>query len=59
MNNLKAARLTTTSGCTWETSISAQSTQKSINEYFLNKYFNVGIYPIEKMEKVIKAELIR
>jgi hypothetical protein len=54
---LKSAKLTTTTGYTWKTSISATASYESTIEYFLGKYFDVGIYPIEKLEKVVKFEI--
>ena len=30
---------------------------ESTIEYFLGKYFDVGIYPIENLEKVVKVEI--
>jgi hypothetical protein len=54
---LKSAKLTTTTGYTWKTSISATASYESTIEYFLGKYFDVGIYPIENLEKVVKIEI--
>ncbi|MEA5619935.1 hypothetical protein VB711_19095 [Cronbergia sp. UHCC 0137] len=54
---LKSAKLTTTTGYTWETSISATASYESTIEYFLRKYFDVGIYPVENLEKVVKVEI--
>lgn len=52
-----SVKVTTTSGITWSTSING--TKEEIEYYFLGVYFNVGIYPVEKMEKVIKVEILK
>lgn len=44
------AIVTTDKGTTWLTSING--TPKSIIKYFMHQWFNVGSYPIEKMECV-------
>lgn len=49
-------RVITTSGTHWETSING--TEEEINNYFLGTYFNVGMYPMEQLEKVVKVEFI-
>jgi len=56
---IKSAKPTTTTGYTWKTSISATTSYEyeSTIEYFLGKYFDVGIYPIENLEKVVKVEI--
>lgn len=38
----------------YETDVSASSTLKSTTEYFVGKYFNVGTYPKENMQKCTK-----
>jgi len=59
---MKAARMTTTSGHSWSTSING--TDSEIRAYFLGKYFNVGQFDEskpnegEKMEQVVKVEII-
>lgn len=52
---MKSVKLTTKSGYTWETD--SNGTNKSIRDYFLGCRFNVGVYPVEKMERVIKIEV--
>jgi len=37
----------------WETNING--TDEEIKNYFLGNFFDVGVYPIEKMEKVEKV----
>ena len=49
---MKSVELVTSTGFQWETSVSEQSTLESVCQYFLGKWFDVGIYPKEKMEKV-------
>ena len=44
-----------TSNTNWTTSVNPQMTNEEIEKYFLNKFFDVGVYPVEKMEKVIKV----
>ncbi len=46
--------LTTDKGTSWETAVNG--TEKTIKDYFLNNFFNVGVYPVEKMEMVCKVE---
>ena len=52
---MKYATLTTDSGYTWSTDING--TIESIYSYFLGKYFDVGVYPEEKMEIVSKVSI--
>jgi hypothetical protein len=52
---MNSAKLTTTSGHSWSTSING--TFESIEAYFLGKFFNVGAYPIETMEQVTTVEV--
>ena len=40
----------------YQTSISANSTAKSLSEYFLGKMFNIANYPIENMAKCTRVE---
>lgn len=49
-------KLTTETGYKWETNVSSTATKESIEKYFLGNVFNVGSYPTEKMETVIKVE---
>lgn len=37
----------------YQTSVSIQSTKESCENYFVGKYFNVGSYPVENMQKCI------
>jgi len=53
---MNSVRLTTTSGYSWTTSASSTTTEATANDYFLNKWFDVGLYPAEKMEMVVKVE---
>ena len=53
---MHSVRLTTTSGHTWTTSVSNETTEATANDYFLNQWFDVGLYPVEKMEMVVKVE---
>lgn len=43
-----------TKSVTWTTNING--TKKSVEKYFLGKWFNIGVYPAEQMEKIIKVE---
>ena len=54
---MKAAKLTTTTGYTWETSISSNASDKSIIKYFFGQFFDIGEYPKEKLEQVVKVEI--
>lgn len=40
----------------YETNVSANSTEKDCNNYFVGKYFNLGSYPREDMQKCISIE---
>ena len=55
---MKAVKLTTESGYSWYTSVSDASTNKDIEKYFLNQYFDIAQYPQEKLEKVVKVEFL-
>jgi hypothetical protein len=52
---MKTATITTESGYTWKTRI--HGTEKSIKEYFFSNRFDVGEYPVEKMEKVTAVKV--
>lgn len=40
----------------YETNVSSNSTEQTAKEYFVNKYFDLGIYPKEDMQKCIGIE---
>ena len=46
-----------TKSTNWTTSVNG--TEEEIKDYFLNRWFNVGTYPVERMEKVIKVEILK
>ena len=52
---MRTARVITESGYSWITDING--TNQSIRDYFLGKVFNIGAYPVEKMERVLKVEI--
>ena len=54
LNNVKV--LFTDSKYNYETNVSANSTEQTASEYFVNKYFDLGIYPKEDMQKCIGIE---
>ena len=49
-------KVTAKCGYSWSTSINA--TLEEATEYFLNKWFNVGNGPLDKMVFVIGVELV-
>lgn len=49
-------KCTTTSGYTWKTSVSKQTTKEDAERYFLGQYFDVAAYPEERMEKVVRVD---
>ena len=54
---MHSVRLTTTSGLTWTTSVSAETTEATANDYFRGQWFDVSPdSEVEKMEKVVKVE---
>lgn len=46
------------SSLNYYTSVSAQSTKESTEQYFVGKHFNMGVFPIENMQKCIAIEFI-
>ena len=48
----------TTKSSNWTTSINPNMDNNDIKNHFINKYFDIGIYPIEKMEKCTKIEFL-
>ena len=48
----------TTASSSWNTCINPNMSDEEIEKYFLNKFFDVGLYPIEKMEQVVKVEFL-
>jgi hypothetical protein len=57
VQKMKTAKLTTTTGYTWKTSISSKASDELTVEYFMGKFFDVGEYPKEKLERVVKVEI--
>jgi len=56
-NNLNTVKvLFTDSKYNYETNVSANSTEQTASEYFVNKYFDLGIYPKEDFQKCIGIE---
>ena len=56
-NNLNTVKvLFTDSKYNYETNVSANSTEQTAKEYFVNKYFDLGVYPKEDMQKCIGIE---
>lgn len=53
---MKGAKATTTSGLSWSTSING--TDEEIRRYFMGQSFDVGVYPEEKYERVVKVEIL-
>ena len=46
-----------TKSSTWNTSVNGKLSDADIKSYFVNTVFDVGVYPIEKMEKCYKIEI--
>ena len=55
---LKSVKLTTEQGTIWATSVNGQLTNEEIASYFMGNGFNVGVYPVEKIETVCKIEFL-
>ena len=56
-NNLNTVKvLFTDSKYNYETNVSANATEQTTKEYFVGKYFDLGIYPKEDMQKCIDIE---
>lgn len=56
---LKTVKLTTEQGTTWATSVNGSLENEEIAKYFMYNFFNVGVFPKEKLEKVIKIEFLK
>ena len=54
LNNVKV--IFSNSQYNYETNVSANSTEQTTKEYFVGKYFDLGIYPKEDMQKCIDIE---
>jgi hypothetical protein len=54
--NMIFVRVTTESGHSWTTSING--THEEIRKYFIDNKFDVGTYPVEKMEKVVGVDFL-
>ena len=58
-----AYRVTTESGHSWKTSMAASVTLRDAEDYFeaflLGRCFDVGTYPEEKWEVVVKVEKLQ
>jgi len=57
--NLPAFKVTTSSGYSYVTSMAKGITLQKAKNYFLGQYVDIGIYPEEKMEKVVKVTKVR
>lgn len=55
---LKSVKITTKQGTTWTTSVNGQLDDEEIARYFMGNSFNVGVYPVEKIETVCKIEFL-
>ena len=53
---LTAYRMTTESGYTWETNMAEGVTLDDAAEYFMGSRVNIGEFPEEIMEEVVKVE---
>ncbi len=53
---LTAWRMTTESGHQWSTSMANGLTKAEVEKYFIGAYVNIGVYPEEKPERVVKVE---
>ncbi len=49
--------LSTDQGRSWETTMNG--TKQEIKNYYINNFFNVGVYPVEKIEMVNKVEFVK
>lgn len=54
LNNVKV--IFSNSQYNYETNVSANSTEQTTKEYFVGKYFDLGIYPKEDFQKCIGIE---
>ena len=52
----RTAIITTEDGTQWSTDINGSN--ETIRKYFMDKYFDVGTYPLEKMSRVINLVII-
>jgi len=52
---MNSAKFTTTSGYSWTTDINGSLSD--VADYLLGKMADVGVYPVEKMEKVVSLEM--
>jgi hypothetical protein len=41
----------------YSTSVNPKCSEEDIKKYFLNKWFNVGVYPVENMQKCVSVEI--
>lgn len=39
------------------TSVNGERSDDEIKKYFVGTYFNLGVYPVEDMQKCIKVEI--
>lgn len=55
----KYVKLTTSAGTSWTTAVNGSLKNEEIAAYFYKNYFNVGVFPEEKIEQVTKVEFIQ
>lgn len=59
MSDLTAYKITTESGYSWSTDMSATTTLEKAQDYFLGQMFNIGSYPEEIMDMAMKVEKLK
>ena len=55
---LTAYRIIYEDGSTSETNMAAGVTLEDAQKYFIGKYFNLGVFPVEKMVQAVNVEVI-
>jgi len=54
---MRHVRIVTSSGYSWESNING--TDEEVKKYYMGKYFDIGNYPHEKMDKVTNVIIIK
>jgi len=59
MSKLISVKCFYSNGETISTNVNGQCSDEEIKDYFVGKYFDLGIYPAENMRMCLKVEITR
>ena len=54
---MRHVKVITETGYSWESNING--TNEEIRQYYIGKYFDIGNYPYEQMDKVVDVKILK